>query len=258
MLSSAILIGLGGCASTTRFVVERAVSTPLRGERRPAVAISGPPGRPEAGEALTRAVIERLKLEGLDPVAAGGPADPAPGSKTGDAPREARNGVFGVIDSLDVDAGLLSARLHVVGSDGVTALAPIEHVAAPAPLEDLVAAVAARIVAALVPATQTTSSTVEWEDAGEWDVAARAHLAQGRVEAALAALEEALRRAKAAAVDAGTLAALHYDLGLCLDVLGRWADAERALDEALTLRASELHIEALQDLRRRRGAGVGP
>ncbi len=83
-------------------------------------------------------------------------------------------------------------------------------------------------------------------------------MGRGDVAGALAALEAALPRAKAAAVDAATLGALHYDLGLCLDLLGRSAEADRALDEALTLDGSERHIEALQALRRRAGAGGGP
>lgn len=142
------------------------------------------------------------------------------------------------------------------GGESVS-LPAVDVVASPVPLDALLAEAAARIGVALLPGP-SVETTVEWEDADDWDVLAREHMGRGDVAGALAALEVALPRAKAAAVDAATLGALHYDLGLCLDLLGRSADADRALDEALTLDGSERHIEALQALRRRAGAGGGP
>lgn len=248
MIASAILIGIGGgCASTTQFVVARDVPAPLAQERRPAVAFTGPPGgSPGAGEALARALVERLRLAGLDPVVVAPEAPPTQG-----------RAIVGAIDALDADAGRVVVRAHVMdlGGQVVMALAPIEVTTSPMPLDDLLAETAARLGAALLPGP-AAPTTVEWEDAGEWDAAARARMERGDVHGALAALEAALPRAKAAAVDAETLGALHYDLGLCLDLVGRPVEAERALDEALTLDGTERHIEALQTLRRR-GAGGG-
>ncbi len=247
MSVAAILIGLGsGCASTTTFVVAREVSAPLAQERRPAIAFGGPPADPAAGDALARAVADRLRLAGLDPVVS------TPGASSG-----AARTVLGAIDALDVDGGRAMVRAQVVDARGeVVAMTPIEVTVSPVPLDDLLAEVAARIASALLPGP-TADVTVEWEDAAPFDAEAREHMGRGDVGAARAALEGALRRAKAAAVDAATLGALHHDLGLCLDLEGRWAEAERAFDEALTLDGTERHIEALQQLRRRR-AGGGP
>ncbi len=46
-------------------------------------------------------------------------------------------------------------------------------------------------------------------------------------------------------------AALHYDVALCADVLGGFDEAERHYARAVELADTELHREALADLRRR-------
>ncbi|MCO5169394.1 MAG: hypothetical protein M9894_23875 [Planctomycetes bacterium] len=248
ILSAILLAPSGGCATTTRFVVPRAAPAPLAGVQRPALVFHGPPSRVEAGDLLAAAVAARLREAGLDP---------AIGAAAGDL--EALDGtVQGWIEGLEADGGRMAVRLQVARPREGTVALPQVVVVAPrgTSLEDRIADAAARIAAALLPGPSALE-TVEWERAGDWDRPARRHMAAGDVPAALAALEDALARATAAAVDAETLAALHYDLGVCLDLLGRAAEAERALDEALTLHGSERHIEALRDLRRRR-AGGGP
>lgn len=247
LILSAIVLALsGGCATTTRFVVSRAAPAPLAGVERPALVFQGPPSRPDAGDLLAAALAERLREAGLSPAMGAADLDALDAT------------VQGWIEGLEADGGRLTVRLQVARPrQGSTAL-PLIVVVVPrgAGLDALLAEAAARVAAALLPGA-AEPVTVEWERAGDRDLPARRHMAAGDVAAALAALEEALRQATADAVDAETLAALHYDLGLCLDLLGRMAEAERAFDEALTLHGSERHIEALRDLRRRR-AGGGP
>lgn len=233
VIATATVLVLGGCASTTRFVVARTEPAPLAGVARPSLAFQDAPEHPGSGRQLVHLLAGRLERAGLSP-----------------AVGEPDASVTGWIELLAPEAGRVHVRAQVVPVSGTPSSPSIAVTGAPAAAPALLDAAAAELAAALLPAAGETV-TVEWEEVGEWDAAARTHMAAGRPDQALAALEEALPRAKAA-VGAEALASLHYDLGLCLDLVGRAADAERALDEALTLDGSERHLAALRDVRRRR------
>lgn len=249
MSISAILLLGAGCTTTTRFVVERTDSAPLLGVERPAVAFQAPAGEAEAGESLAQTVAGRLRSAGVGAVV-GAEGDPAAGAAAPDAT------VMGFIDGYEPEQGRISVRLQVMRSGVLVTVPAVEVVGGPRGASALLAEAGARVVSALLPGPDARVE-VEWESAAPWDEAAQEHMAGENVAAALSALEDGLRRAKAAAVDVETLASLHYDLGLCLDLVGRDAEAERALDEALTLFASERHLDALHTLRRKRGAPGG-
>lgn len=245
---SAILLLGAGCTTTTRFVVARTDSAPLLGVERPAVAFQAPAGQAEAGESLAQTVAGRLRTAGLGAaVGAEGEGDPADAAVP-DAT------VMGWIENYEPEQGRISVRLQVMRSGVLVTVPAVEVVGGPRGASPLLAEAGARVASALLPGPDARVE-VEWESAPPWDELAQEHMAAENVAYALSALEDGLRRAKAAAVDVETLASLHYDLGLCLDLVGRDAEAERALDEALTLFASERHLDALHTLRRRREGG---
>jgi hypothetical protein len=266
---SAILLLGAGCTTTTRFVVARTDSAPLLGVERPAVAFQAPAGQAEAGESLARTVAGRLRAAGLGAsVGTEGEGDPADATVDGTVPDGTvpdgtvpdgtvpDGTVMGWIENYEPDQGRLSVRLQVMRSGVLVTVPAVEVVGGPRGASALLAEAGARVAGALLPGPDARVE-VEWESAAPWDELAQEHMAAEDVASALGALEDGLRRAKAAAVDVETLASLHYDLGLCLDLVGRDAEAERALDEALTLFASERHLDALHTLRRRRGAPGG-
>jgi hypothetical protein len=228
-------IPLGACASTTTYVVERVdASAPLAGSRRVEVVVQAAPDRPAVAAAFARALSERLALARFEVV--GGDGD-------------VTLGVW--IDALVPEAGRATVRWQLAREDGSsTSGAPAQVETTPLSEQELIARAADALTLALTPGPPERIE-VEWEGAGAWDADAQERMAAGDVAGALASLEGALGRARASAVDAETLAALHFDLAVCLDALGRLSDAERALDEALTLHGTERHIEALQELRRR-------
>src|SRR5690606_10869059 len=115
--------------------------------------------------------------------------------------------VVGVVEELDAHAWRVVMSVDVVDPRRAEAR-PLPTIELTAIGDDLIGEAAARIVSALLSGS-AERTTIEWEDAGEWDAVARARMDEGDVAGALAALEASLPRAKAAAVDAETLAALH-------------------------------------------------
>lgn len=241
MIATATAIVLGGCASTTRFVVARTEPAPLSGVRRPSLAFSDAPEHPGSGQRLSVLLAQRLRAAGMTP-------------PSGETSSEADASVVGWIELLAPDVGRVHVRAQVVPVSGGPASQPsIAVTRAPSTVPELLDAAAAELAVALLPLA-SESVTIEWEEVGDWDEDARAHMAAGQPREALSSLEDALPRAKAA-VGAEALASLYYDLGVCLDLVGRTSEAERAFDEALTLHGSERHLSALRDVRRRKGAG---
>lgn len=251
---SAILLG-SGCTTTTRFVVARTDPAPLVGVQRPAVAVQAAAGKAEAGESLAQTVAGRLRAAGLAAIVEAGDRIEAREATDATVPDAT---VMGWIDGYEPEQGRISVRLQVMRSGVLLSVPTIEIVGGPTGASALLAEAGARVSSALLPGP-TSRVEVEWEQAGGWDDLAQEHMAADHVAFALSAVEGALRRAKTAAVDVETLASLHYDLGLCLDLVGRDAEAERAFDEALTLFGSERHLDALHTLRRRRAErGAAP
>jgi hypothetical protein len=118
----------------------------------------------------------------------------------------------------------------------------------------LVRAAANEVADQLIPRRELANVT--WEDAGGADADARERFSRREVEEA-SRLVRGVLADKTRALDAETQAALLHDLGVCEDLLGDVDHAERHLDEALSIKNSELHQRTLRDLRRRREAREG-
>ncbi len=251
MLTASAIVS--GCSATEQLELTRPLDAPvaLDGVRRLGVAaFSG-----EGGEAVARRLLARLQGPGERAFSAawidGAASDALELARTHGLDAVLVGSVERV-PAADPPAGLVRVRTRLMRPEGEAAWGPDATVPV---LQEPAAAwarAADEVGDALLP--RARGATITWERADGLDEPARELLEQGDVAGARAALARAI--ATSAGEAAPVQAALHYDLGLCLELAGLVAEAEHSYDEALTLHGSELHIEALRRLRARSAGGA--